>query len=81
MDADVLLKTLGQAIRARREARGTSQEGFADRIGANRAYYGDVERGKRNITLRSLQRIADGLDASVLDLIREAADVEAARRR
>lgn len=77
MKADVLLKNLGLAVRKRREATGISQEKFADRIGSNRAYYGDIERGKRNLTIRSLHRIAEGLSTTVPELLRETAAYEA----
>lgn len=50
-----------------------SQEAFADHIGVHRTYYGAVERGKQNLTLKSLERIAKGLDVSV-SLLFVAAD-------
>ena len=59
---------LAKAIRAQREARGYSQEGFADHIGVHRTYYGGIELGKQNLTLRSLERIAEGLEVSVSSL-------------
>lgn len=59
---------LAKAIRAQREAKGYSQEGFADHIGVHRTYYGGIELGKQNLTLRSLERIADGLEVSVSSL-------------
>ena len=49
---------LAQALRARREALGVSQEAFADRIGVHRTYWGAVERGKQNLTLTSIERFA-----------------------
>lgn len=76
MKADALLKNLGLAVRARREAIGVSQEEFADRIGSNRAYYGDIERGKRNLTIRSLHRVAEGLGTTILELMQETASYE-----
>lgn len=79
MNVDAVLINLGLAIRARREAIGISQEEFADRIDSNRAYYGDVERGKRNPSIRSLHRIADGLGVSLPQLFAEAAAHETAR--
>jgi len=72
MSVDDFLKRLGRAIRARREALGMSQEAFGDKIGVNRAYYGDVERGARNLTIRSLERVAKGLGTSMLSLFAEA---------
>lgn len=59
---------LAQAIRAQREALGLSQEAFADKIDVHRTYYGAVELGKQNLTLRSVERIADGLGVSVSSL-------------
>jgi transcriptional regulator with XRE-family HTH domain len=59
---------LAKAIRVRREAMGLSQEAFADEIGVHRTYYGSVELGKQNLTLRSVEKIADGLRVSVSSL-------------
>jgi transcriptional regulator with XRE-family HTH domain len=59
---------LAKAIRAQREALGLSQEAFADKIEVHRTYYGAVELGKQNLTLRSLERIAEGLCVSVSSL-------------
>jgi transcriptional regulator with XRE-family HTH domain len=59
---------LAKAIRNRREALGISQEAFADQIGVHRTYYGAVELGKQNLTLRSVEKIADGLEVSVSSL-------------
>lgn len=54
-----------RAIRVRREATGLSQEAFGDKIGVNRAYYGDIERGTRNVTIRNLERVARGLGTNL----------------
>lgn len=59
---------LAKAIRARREALGKSQEAFADQINVHRTYYGAVELGKQNLTLKSIENIADGLGVSVSSL-------------
>lgn len=66
-----LRKQLGRAIRRLRSAAGYSQESFADAIGVHRNYMGTVERGETNITLDSLEKIAKGLDRTVLELLRE----------
>jgi transcriptional regulator with XRE-family HTH domain len=49
-----------------------SQEAFGDRIGVNRAYYGDLERGTRNVTIRNLERVARGLNTTLGSLFAEA---------
>jgi transcriptional regulator with XRE-family HTH domain len=53
-----LQKTLGRNLRRLRESQGMSQEDFADKLGYHRTYLGGVERGERNLTLRSVERIA-----------------------
>jgi transcriptional regulator with XRE-family HTH domain len=53
-----LQRAVGRNLRAHREALGMSQEAFADEIGVHRTYMGGVERGERNLTLRSLERLA-----------------------
>lgn len=63
-----LQERLALAIRARREVLKFSQEAFADKIGVHRTYYGSVERGKQNLTLKSVELIAAGLDVSVSSL-------------
>lgn len=50
--------SVGRQIRARREDAGLSQEEFAARAGLDRAYYSHIERGRYNITLSVLFRIA-----------------------
>jgi transcriptional regulator with XRE-family HTH domain len=46
-----------------------SQEAFADHLGVHRTYMGDVERGERNLTLRTLERLAQQLGLDPLDLL------------
>jgi len=63
-----LQKRVGENLRAYRLEIGLSQEAFADRLGVHRTYMGGVERGERNLTLRSLERIAErvGVDPLLL---------------
>lgn len=71
MEGD-LQKTLGRNLRLYREQRGLSQEDFADLVGVHRTYMGGVERGERNLTLRSVERLAAMIDVDPLDLLRSA---------
>lgn len=57
MEGD-LQKAIGLNLRAYRLERGLSQEAFADLLGVHRTYMGGIERGERNLTLKSLERIA-----------------------
>lgn len=67
MEGD-LQRTVGRSLRAYREAKGLSQEAFADVLGVHRTYMGGIERGERNLTLKSLERMAEkvGLDPLAL---------------
>lgn len=69
MEGD-LQRAVGRNLRAYRVARGLSQEAFADVLCVHRTYMGGLERGERNLTLRSLERIAERLGVGVLELLR-----------
>ena len=62
---------VGRNIRRLRLARGVSQEELADEIGVHRTYMGGVERGERNLTLRSLERLAERLGVTPLSLLED----------
>ncbi|MDA1987122.1 helix-turn-helix transcriptional regulator [Bacillus anthracis] len=58
------LKLIGENIRLLRKKRGLTQEELAERINLQQAYIGGVERGERNISMLTLQKIAVGLEVS-----------------
>ena len=64
-----LQKTVGRSLRAYRMERGLSQEAFAEVLGVHRTYMGGVERGERNLTLKSLERLAEQIGVEVLTLL------------
>ena len=72
MEGD-LQRTVGVNLRAYRTERGLSQEAFADIVGVHRTYMGGLERGERNLTLRSVERIAAQLGVEPLQLLRSSA--------
>jgi transcriptional regulator with XRE-family HTH domain len=59
-----LQRTVGRNLRTYRQARGLSQEAFADVLGFHRTYMGAVERGERNLTLKSVERIVGRLTST-----------------
>jgi transcriptional regulator with XRE-family HTH domain len=67
-----LQRRVGANLRRYREERGLSQEAFADVVGVHRTYMGGLERGERNITLKSLERIAERIEVDPLDLMSQA---------
>ena len=58
-----------QNLRAARLARGLSQEELADLAGLHRTYVGSVERGERNISIDSMERLAAATGLDVADLL------------
>ena len=59
------LALLGQQIRRLREEKDLSQEEFAGLADIDRAYYGGIERGERNLAALNLIKIANALGVEV----------------
>lgn len=59
---------LGKRVRELRLARGMSQEELAFRSGMHRTYLGDIERGKRNPSLKNIEAISEALDVALSQL-------------
>ena len=67
------LKTsLGRAIKRRRRGVGLSQAQLAQRAGLHRTYVSDLERGARNPSIESIEKLAHALHLSVLNLFEAA---------
>jgi transcriptional regulator with XRE-family HTH domain len=64
-----LQRAVGRNLRAFREERGLSQEAFAEIVGVHRTYMGAVERGERNLTLRSVERIAQRIGVQPIAIL------------
>jgi two-component system response regulator len=60
-----LKKGFGAELKRRRMESGISQERLAELADLHRTYISAVESGKRNLTLESIQRLAQALGASV----------------
>lgn len=65
-----LQRRVGRNLRRYRQAKGLSQEAFADLVGVHRTYMGGLERGERNLTLKSLERLGDTTGLDPLELLR-----------
>jgi transcriptional regulator with XRE-family HTH domain len=63
-----LLPRLGDRIRKLRKTRGWTQAEMAERVGIDRSFLADVERGKRNVSILNLELIAHGLEISLSQL-------------
>ena len=65
---DDITSRFGRRVRQLRRARGWSQEALADRCGLDRTYISGIERGRRNVSLRDIEVIAQALGVSVSEL-------------
>lgn len=63
------LAEFGARVRARRQELQLSQEGLADRSGLHWTFVGQVERGRRNLSLHNLLKLAEALDIDPADLV------------
>ena len=60
-------KTVGARIRAYRLQRGFTQEELAERASLHNTYIGQAERGEKNLTIASLEKILSALNISFSD--------------
>ncbi len=65
-----LKKQIGEQIRTIRKLKGLTQESLADRSGVSFSYISDVERGTRNISLVSLEKIMHALEINADEIFK-----------
>ena len=63
-----LLKAFGRRILHFRRLRRLSQEELADLAEMHRTYISQIEAGKRNISLKNINKLASALKISIKDL-------------
>lgn len=56
-------------LRTLRKAKGWTQVEMADALGIDRSYISDMERGKKNVCLSTLEILALGFEISMSKLI------------
>jgi transcriptional regulator with XRE-family HTH domain len=66
------MRVLGDILYERRIARGLTQQELAEAAGIQRTYISDIERGRRNVTVFVLTRIAVALGTTLGQLFRSA---------
>jgi transcriptional regulator with XRE-family HTH domain len=69
VDGGGLPEVFGIVVRQLRKERGLSQERLAAAAGIDRAYMGGLERGQRNPSLTTVERIAVALDMSISEVL------------
>lgn len=73
---------IGARVRALRKERRLSQEALAGKAGLHTTYLGAIERGEKNVSIETLERIAVGLGVKIYDiLVCLAQEIDVARMR
>ncbi len=71
-----LPEDVGNRIRELRKAKGWTQEQLAEAAGLHYSYIGGVERGDRNISLETLEKIMNGLQVTAEEIFKFKEDAE-----
>lgn len=66
----MVAELLGKRIKELRLQKGLSQEKFSLLIEMDRTYFASVESGKRNISIKNIEKIAKGLDITLEELFK-----------
>ena len=69
-----IVATLANNVRHLRKMKGLSQEELADLCEIHRTYIGSVERCERNVTLSTLEILANALGVSVIQILTPMVD-------
>lgn len=68
MAEETLAGEFGELVRRLRKEQGYSQEEFSFRVGLHQTYVSSVERGERNVTIQTADRIAKALGTTLTGL-------------
>lgn len=71
MAEETLAREFGELVRRLRQEKGYSQEEFSFRVGLHQTYVSSVERGERNVTIQTADRIAKALGTTLADLFEQ----------
>lgn len=75
-----LAKIVGRRIRNYRMRLGLSQEKLAEKAGCHPTYIGQLERGEKNATLESIDKVASSLNVSLSLLLENLGGENFSRR-
>ncbi|MBT2289287.1 helix-turn-helix transcriptional regulator [Paenibacillus albidus] len=71
-----IVRKIGERIRRMRKEKHLSQEQLAELSGLHTNYVGQVERGEKNVTLETLEKVVLGLGISLEELFRYVGPME-----
>ncbi|MBI3895197.1 MAG: helix-turn-helix transcriptional regulator [Acidobacteria bacterium] len=65
MSTENITRRFGRRLRALRRKHGWTQLELAERLGIDRSYISDMERGKKNVCLPTLEILAKGFGLTI----------------
>lgn len=71
MDDNNLLKIIAHNIKIERAIKSMTQAELAESIGVHEKYIGVIESGKQNMTLKTLNKIANSFDIKITQLLEQ----------
>ena len=74
MEDDIRIR-FGRRLREIRGEAGISQEKLGELAGLHRTFVSMVERGERNVTIATVEKLAAGLNCRMADLMPDAEEV------
>lgn len=67
----MITEKFGNRVQLLRKEKNLSQEKFALLIGMDRTYYASVEKGRQNISIKNIEKIANGFGISISELFKD----------
>jgi transcriptional regulator with XRE-family HTH domain len=62
-----LRKTIGERVKAIRRSKGWTQEQLGEKAQLKNTYIGDIERGTRNVSIDSIERVINALGVGIYE--------------
>jgi transcriptional regulator with XRE-family HTH domain len=75
-----ILSLIGGKIQSIREKRGITQDQLGERAGINAKYVSAIERGQKNLTVLTLEKLAKALDVEIFELLILPTELEPRQR-
>ena len=71
MNDEELFKTIAHNIKIERVINNLTQEKLAEMIDVHEKYIGVIEAGKQNMTLKTLNKIANAFNINIIELLKQ----------
>jgi transcriptional regulator with XRE-family HTH domain len=65
------LATIGENIRRERKKKNITQKELGEKVGISNTYLSDMEIGRTNPSIKTLRKIAQGLDIHYIELLKD----------